>query len=39
MNHETHVITDEELVKHFSYIGALMVAIAVGIGVVANYIG
>lgn len=39
MENGNHVITDELLVKHFAYIGVVMMGIALGIGFVANYIG
>ena len=38
MNND-HDISDEELMKHFAYVGALMVGIALVIGFVANSIG
>ena len=39
MDSEHHDISDELLMKHFTYIGVLMVGIALAIGVVANNIG
>lgn len=38
MEDNNHIISDEELAKHFAYIGVIMVGIAFGIGFLANYI-
>ncbi len=39
MDHGHDVVSDEVLGKHFVYVGVLMMAVALCIGFVANYIG